>query len=151
MIISPFLQKTLYRALLLLVLPAVYCQGWMAPPLCSLRSHLDLIHLQYCPETSLKFPSRRGALHQSDPGAAAFLQERQGAGSSHLGEKATPSWWPGGGGVVRRRTGHPPPASPPGSASKQSLRWQAVQGTAHPGELLALDQGKATNETKWKI
>ena len=46
-----------------------------------------------------------------------------------------------------------PPATsgPHAQPSKQSLRWKSVQGTAHPGELPALDVKKATNETKWKI
>lgn len=34
------------------------------------------------------FAFQRGALHQADPGAIAFLWERQGAGSSHFREKA---------------------------------------------------------------
>lgn len=59
--------KTLYRALLLLVLPAECRKGWMTPPLCSLRSHLNLIHLEYCPETSVMFPSWRGALQTQVP------------------------------------------------------------------------------------
>lgn len=91
------------------------------------------------------FPSHRGALHGADPGALASLWEWQQAGSSHQRDEPHPFH---GGLVYSEEDWPPPPASSQAQPCRHSPGGRAVQRTAHPGELLALDKEKATDETK---